>query len=182
MTERVKLGVGPEIEVDDLPEPPSWTLKNVLKIIGPSAIVLGISIGSGEWIIGPANVLPYGPWILWIATISIIFQGILGLEMTRYTQLTGEPIFSAFLRCPPGKTFWAIFVILVTIIAEMWPAWAFGAATAVATAYLGRLPGPQDASLLVIIGVILTIIAILILSVGGIIERALEIAEWIRDC
>jgi hypothetical protein len=46
--DKIRLGHGPEIEVDELPPPPPMRFSSVMRIIGPSAIVLGVAIGSGE--------------------------------------------------------------------------------------------------------------------------------------
>lgn len=55
--------------------------------------------------------------------------------------------------------------------------WAFGAATAIVSAYLGRLSGPSDADQVVIVGFILAMIVIVVLAFGGIVVKVLEIAE-----
>lgn len=44
----------------ELPRPPATRGLGVLGVIGPGAIILGLSIGSGEWLIGPAAFLKYG--------------------------------------------------------------------------------------------------------------------------
>lgn len=162
-----------------MPSPPSLKFSSVIRIIGPSAIVLGVSIGSGEWLIGPSNVILYGPYILWIATVSILLQTFLNLEMVRYTMYTGEPIFNGMLRLYPGPKFWGPLLIVLSILERAWPAWAFASATAVAAAVLGRIPGAADSQLVMITGVILALIIVGIVSIGGTVERALEIAQWI---
>jgi len=176
---KMKLGVGPEVEVEDLPEPPSMTFRNIMRIIGPSAIVLGVSIGSGEWLIGPSNVLLYGPAILWIATVSILLQTVLNLEMVRYTMYSGEPIFNGMLRLYPGRWFWGPLLVVLSILERAWPAWAFAAATAAVAAFIGKIPGAEESMLVLIAGIILTFIIISIVSYGGTIERTLEIAQWV---
>src|SRR5215208_3057912 len=57
------LGVGEPLPVVDLPEPeeafgvPHLGRKEVVRfVLGPRLIALGISIGSGEWLLGPLNV------------------------------------------------------------------------------------------------------------------------------
>jgi hypothetical protein len=176
---KVRLGYGPELEVDELPSPPPLKFSSVIRIIGPSAIVLGVAIGSGEWLIGPANVVLYGPYILWIATVSILLQTFLNVEMVRYTIYSGEPIFNGMLRLWPGPKFWGPLLFILSVLERAWPAWAFACATAVVAAFLGRIPGAQDAQLVMITGVILALVIVGIVSVGGIIERALEIAQWV---
>ena len=85
-------GCLPNWETGDLPEPLAFTLPNILKTIGPGAILLAGSIGGGEWIIGPLTTVRYGTGILWVATLGIFLQMIFNLEAIRYTLYTGEPI------------------------------------------------------------------------------------------
>ena len=37
-------------EVRDLPEPPAYNFRNLIKTIGPGAVLLASSIGGGEWL------------------------------------------------------------------------------------------------------------------------------------
>lgn len=173
------IGVGPPLEVTDLPSPPPLTWGNVLRIIGPSAIVLGVAIGSGEWLIGPSVTAQYGPGLLWIATVSIILQTVLNLEMVRYTMYTGEPIFVGMARLRPGSRFWGAVLVIISFLERAWPGWAFTAATAVAMLALGRLAGPQDSTLIIILGAVLMLVCVALVSIGGVIERTLEIVQWI---
>ncbi|MDK6028614.1 Nramp family divalent metal transporter [Ignisphaera sp. 4213-co] len=169
-----------ELEVvDNLPPPPPLTFKNVMRIIGPSAIVLGVAIGSGEWLIGPANAVLYGAGIMWIATVSILLQTLLNAEMVRYTKYTGEPIFNGMLRLWPGPRFWGPLLIVLSVLERAWPAWAFASATALAAAFLGRIPGAGDEITVMITGLLLALLIVAIVSFGGVIERALEIVQWI---
>ena len=168
-----------ELEVvDHLPPPPPLTFKNVTRIIGPSAIVLGVAIGSGEWLIGPANAVLYGAGIMWIATVSILLQTLLNAELVRYTKYTGEPIFNGMLRLWPGPRFWGPFLIVLSVLERAWPAWAFASATALAAAFLGRIPGAGDEVTVIITGLLLALLIVVIVSYGGVIERTLEIVQW----
>ena len=64
------LGVGrPPLAVDDLPTPEevfdlpkTGAKETVTKIMGPALIALGLSIGSGEWLLGPQAIGELG-WI-----------------------------------------------------------------------------------------------------------------------
>jgi hypothetical protein len=58
----------------DLPAPPPFSLKNALALVGPGAIALGVSIGSGEWLLGPAVTAKYGAALLWVASASILLR------------------------------------------------------------------------------------------------------------
>ena len=45
----------------DIPAPPKFNFRNAIAIVGPGAIALSMSIGSGEWLAGPAVAAQYGP-------------------------------------------------------------------------------------------------------------------------
>jgi Mn2+/Fe2+ NRAMP family transporter len=64
-------------------------------VIGPAAILLGTSIGSGEWLIGPAAVVRYGTALLGVVTVEILLQVVLNIERMPYTVSTGEPVLRA---------------------------------------------------------------------------------------
>ncbi|MGL4464083.1 MAG: Nramp family divalent metal transporter, partial [Planctomycetia bacterium] len=79
----------------ELPEAPPvrFRLGNML---GPGLIMAGAAIGGGEWLIGPALTAKYGGTLLWIATVSILFQAMFNLEVMRYAIFCGESIFVGF--------------------------------------------------------------------------------------
>src|SRR5918994_1877817 len=62
----------PSWDISDLPAPPPFGLRNVLKVIGPGAIMAATSIGGGEWLVGPAAAVKYGSAIFLIATVAIV--------------------------------------------------------------------------------------------------------------
>jgi Mn2+/Fe2+ NRAMP family transporter len=95
--------------------------------LGPGVIGLGIAIGSGEWLIGPAVVLKYGAALLWITSIAVFLQVILNQEMGRYTLCTGEPIFTGFMRTRPGPAFWGWTYGILSLCQYGWPGWALAA-------------------------------------------------------
>lgn len=150
----------------------------IAKIVGPSVIVLGMGIGAGEWLLAPAAAVRFGVSILWIATIAIIIQTLAFIEATRYTLYTGEPLTTGIMRLKPGPLFWGPLLLVLLVLSLGWPVWAFGAATAIVSAYLGRLSGPQDANLVIVVGFLLAMIVLAILAFGGVVVRVLEKAEW----
>jgi Mn2+/Fe2+ NRAMP family transporter len=85
----IDAGLLPRWGTAELPAPPSFTARNVLRTIGPGVIGLGVAIGSGEWLLAPSIIVRHGPGLLWITTISVLLQVLLNLEMTRYTLYTG---------------------------------------------------------------------------------------------
>jgi Mn2+/Fe2+ NRAMP family transporter len=136
-----------------------------------------MGIGAGEWLLAPVAAVKYGASILWIATIAIIIQTLAFIEAVRYTMYTGEPLTTGIMRLKPGPLFWGPLLLLMLVLSLGWPVWAFGAATAIVSACLGRLSGPGDADMVVAVGFILAMIVIVVLAFGGIVVRVLEIAE-----
>ena len=100
----------------DLPHAPTYNPVNLVRVIGPGAILLGLSLGAGDWLLGPAVAAAYGPSLLWVCTLSILFQGVLNTEMARYTLATGEPVFTGFMRQRPGPRAWAVIAMMGTCV------------------------------------------------------------------
>src|SRR5262247_34938 len=67
--------------VAELPAPPVAQGFRLLRVIGPGAIILGASIGSGEWLIGPAAFVKYGMSLLWVTTVAVVLQTIFNTEL-----------------------------------------------------------------------------------------------------
>lgn len=162
----------------DLPAPPPFSLKNALGLVGPGAIALGVSIGSGEWLLGPAVTAKYGAALLWVASASILLQVILNQEMLRYTVATGEPIFTGFMRTKPGAAFWGPLYSILLFLQIGWPGWALSGATAIAAAFKGSLTTAADQHTILIWGYVMFIACLLIIALGKKVEKTLEYAEW----
>ena len=54
--------------------------------------MVGVSIGAGEWLFGPAVTAQYGGTLLWLGGLSILMQLFYNLEVMRYTLYCGEPV------------------------------------------------------------------------------------------
>jgi hypothetical protein len=167
----------------ELPAPPFTGGLKILGIIGPGAIILGASIGSGEWLLGPAAFVKYGLSLLWVTIVAITLQTIFNTELVRYTLYTGEPIITGFMRTKPRATFWAWFYAILSFLQFGWPAWAGSAAGAIFFLFWGRMADSADradSNTVYAIGVVsfLICVAILVFS-GKRIERTLEILNWI---
>jgi hypothetical protein len=169
-------GLLPVWGVQALPAPPPFTLRSALKTIGPGVIGLGIAIGSGEWLIGPAVILKYGAALLWITTVSVFLQVILNQEMARYTLYTGEPILTGFMRTRPGPAFWGWTYGVFGFCQYGWPGWALASATASAALLLGRMPGTDDAGTVIALGYATFGLCFLIATLGKRVERTIEYA------
>jgi hypothetical protein len=171
-------GALPAWTVADLPPPPAFSARNVLRVVGPGAIMAAASIGGGEWLVGPAAAVKYSSSIFLIATAAIVLQVTFNLEAIRYTLYTGEPIYGGFMRLRPGPTFWATFYTFAGFFQLGWPALAGSAAATLFGAWMGRMPGAPDAPLQIAIATGLLAAVVLILSFGGTIERMLEYFAW----
>jgi hypothetical protein len=164
----------PPWEKDALPPPPPpfewrrWTM-----LIGPGLVMVGANIGGGEWLFGPLVTAQYGGKILWIATLSILFQVAYNLSVMRYTLYSGETIFVAFFRTWPGPRFWVPFYLLFEL-GSIWPYLSANAAVPLASIILGRLPAAADGEFVrkLSYGVFLT--AFVPLIFGGKVYNALE--------
>ncbi len=163
---------------DDLPEPLPFNARNLFKTIGPGAILLATSIGGGEWLVGPATSVQYGVGLFWIATVAILLQLVFNLEAIRYTLYTGEPIYSGFMRLKPRSGFWATVYVILTAMQLGIPAVAAACAAPLFAAFAGRMPGAPDAGTLVWVTYGVIAVTVLILSLGGTIERTLEYVSW----
>jgi hypothetical protein len=164
----------------DLPEPPMPRGLGWIGVCGPGVIVLGVSIGSGEFLLGPAMFVKHGLTLLWVTLVAVFFQTVFNTELMRYTVATGEPVVTGFMRTKPGKTFWSWFYALLFFLQIGWPAWAATAAGAIFFVFLGHLPVmPQDELARYLIGVGTFLGCVLILLLGKRIARTLEVLNWV---
>jgi hypothetical protein len=164
----------------DLPEPPMPRGLQWIGVCGPGVIVLGVSIGSGEFLLGPATFVRHGLSLLWVTLVAVFFQTIFNTEIMRYTVATGEPVVTGFMRTKPGRTFWAWFYAILYFLQVGWPAWAATAAAAIFFLFFGRLAEPgTEGQVLYGIGIGTFIVCIVVLAMGKRIARTLEILNWI---
>jgi hypothetical protein len=176
----IPAGVLPPFTVGDLPPPPPGGWRRWLSVVGPGVLLAGASIGSGEWLTGPSVTAQYGATLLWLATLSIIGQVFVNLEMLRYTLYCGEPIIVGYFRSRPGPRLWTICYALLDF-AAIWPFNVAGAAVALAAAVLGHLPGSasvgstslSEIGLVTILQCVLFLGAFVPLIFGGTIYRML---------
>lgn len=177
---RINAGALPAWSTADLPAPPPFTPRNVVRLIGPGAILLATAIGGGEWLVGPAAGVKYGAAIMGVATIAIALQLVFNLEAIRYTLYTGEPIYTGFLRLAPGRIWWAIVYGTLNVSQLGWPALALTCGATLFSMAAGRLPGtdPGDLAIVQWLGVAVIVSVALLLLFGGTIERMLEYASW----
>jgi hypothetical protein len=121
----------PDLGLADLPTPEEvfkvsriGPRQLVMFVVGPSLIALGISIGSGEWLLGPQAVGQYGfVGVGWVIVVSAVLQTFYNVECARYVVATGEVPVVGWGRVPPGKLLWiplSVFVVIFAFIAGGW--------------------------------------------------------------
>jgi hypothetical protein len=169
----------PPWSLSTLPDPPRPSGFGWLQAVGPGVIVLGVSIGGGEFLLGPAAFVRHGLSLLWVVGIAVFLQTVFNTELMRYTLATGEPVFTGFMRTRPSSTLWAWFYAILYFLQVGWPASAGTAAGAIFYLAMRRLPGPDDAGTIYAIGIGAFLLCVAILTVGRRIERTLEVLNWI---
>ena len=110
----------PPLRWRDLPQPVSWK-----HMIGPSIMLAGLSLGSGEFIIWPHIVYKSGFVFFWACLLGVLTQFFLNMEIERWTLATGESATTGFCRL---SRHWAWVMLLFNVIPWAWPGWATGAA------------------------------------------------------
>jgi hypothetical protein len=171
-------GLAPWVPAE-LPPPPVPRGLGWAGVVGPGIIVLGLSIGSGEFLLGPAAFVKHGLTLLWVTTVAVVLQTVFNTEVMRYTLATGEPAFTGFMRTRPSSSFWAWFYSILYFLQSGWPAWAGNAAGAIFFLLAQRLAGPADRGAVYMIGVGTFLATVAVLLVGRRIERTLEILNWV---
>jgi hypothetical protein len=165
--------------IAELPRAPRPQGLGWFSALGPGVIALGVSIGSGEFLLGPAAFVKYGLALLWVVGVAALLQTLLNVELMRYTLATGEPVVTGFMRTPPHSSFWAWFYASLYFLQMGWPGWAGAAAGAVFFLFAKRLPIAAESGIVYATGVGLFLLCALILTFGRRIERTLEYLNWI---
>src|SRR3990167_6521526 len=109
------------LKINKLPSPP----RSILQLLGPSFVLIGLGLGTGELILWPYLVANWGLGIIWGAALGITLQFFLNMEIERYALVNGESIFVGFARLFKKLPYW---FIASTLIAWSWPGFAAGAA------------------------------------------------------
>ncbi len=114
------------MQLPKLPTKPLPKAVPLRKLIGPSFILLGLGLGSGEVILWPYLASNYGMGIMWGAIIGITLQFIINMEIERYALARGESVFVGLKRKLTGIPWW---FILSTFLPWIWPGIAAASAT-----------------------------------------------------
>ncbi|MDX1947145.1 MAG: Nramp family divalent metal transporter [Pirellulaceae bacterium] len=113
-------GTLPPLRERDLPPPIS-----LRHMIGPSIILAGLALGSGEFVLWPYITFQSRFVFFWACLLAVLMQYFLNLEIMRWTLATGETAMTGIIRV--WRPLAGIFLLL-NIIPWMIPAWATGAA------------------------------------------------------
>ena len=148
-----------------LPYKPMPKALPLRKLVGPSFILLGLGLGSGEVILWPFLASNYGMGIIWGAMLGITLQFFMNMEIERYALARGESVFVGLKRKVKAIPWW---FLLSTFLPWIWPGIAAASATLLVSLF-GWSPDSQK-----YVAIILLIIMGLILSLGPILYKTVE--------
>lgn len=110
----------PPLRYRDMPAAIPWT-----RMVGPSLILAGLALGSGEYVFWPHIVYKSGFVFFWACLLGVVTQYFLNMEIERWTLVTGETAITGFCRLSRQ---WAWVMLVMNIIPWAWPGWSTGAA------------------------------------------------------
>ena len=147
----------------DLPVKPLPDAPPLKKFLGPSFIILGLGLGSGEIILWPYLSSQYGMGLIWGAVLGLTLQFFMNMEISRYALARGESVFVGFAR----KLWWLpLWFLVSTFVPWMWPG-----IVAASAALFGYVIGVKDTQYIAIA----FLVAIgLILSLGPVLYKTVE--------
>ncbi len=109
----------PPLRYREMPAPIPWT-----RMVGPSIILAGLALGSGEFILWPLIVYKSGFVFFWAALLGIVTQFVINMEIERWTLVTGESTITGFCRL---SWHWSYVFLVMNIVPWAFPGWATGA-------------------------------------------------------
>ncbi len=156
----------PPAPFKDMPDP-----LPLRKILGPSVILAGLGVGSGEYIIWPYITTQVGPSLLWAAVLGVTVQFFLNMEIERYTLATGETAVSGFVRYWKP---WGLIFCAFVLVPNIFPGWATSG-----VAIFGYLVGYGEGAVPYIAILVLISLAIA-LTTSPVVYQTLERAEFFK--
>ena len=144
------------------------------KLIGPSFIILGLGLGSGEVILWPYLSSNYGLGIIWGMVAGITMQFFINMEVERWALINGESVFVGFARMLKWLPAW---FILSTFLGFGWPGIGLAGAT-----LLSEVFGLQETTIAGLggtnmVGIIVFLAIGGILSIGKVLYQTVETLE-----
>lgn len=128
----------PPLRYRDLPEAPHWR-----KLVGPSIILAGLALGSGEFVFWPYVTYKSGFVFFWACMLGVLTQFFMNLEIERWTLATGESAITGFCRL---SRHWAWVMLIMNVVPWVWPGWATGASMLLSWTMFGADIKPLEAS------------------------------------
>lgn len=110
----------PPLSYRDLPDPPPFW-----RMLGPSIILAGLALGSGEFVLWPYITFQSKFVFFWGCLLGATTQYFLNMEISRWSLATGETAIAGFVRL---NRHMAWLFLLLNVIPWAIPAWAKGAA------------------------------------------------------
>jgi hypothetical protein len=152
------------VEERELPQAPP-----LRRIVGPSVILVGVGIASGEYILFPYIASQVGLVFLWAAFVGLLTQFFINMEIERYTLATGETAVTGFQRLwkPLG-----LLMVACAIVPNIWPAWATSAATITTFLFGGGNANAIAIGAMVLIGIAL--------SASPVVYQTIEKFEFVK--
>ncbi len=163
----------PALRYRDLPQAIPWKM-----MMGPSIMLAGLALGSGEFILWPYITYKSGFIFFWACMLGVLTQFFLNMEIERWTLVTGESAITGFCRL---SKHWAWVMLLLNILPWAWPGWATGAATILSWIVYGPVEtataegivtyGSHNASYFAIAGLVLVGV---VLTAGPVVYNTVE--------
>ncbi len=91
------------------------------QLVGPGAVLVGLSVGAGELIIWPRMTAQFGATMTWAALLGVFLQLWINMEIGRYTIATGESVYTGYARV--SRVFAWVFLTL-NVVGWIVPGWA----------------------------------------------------------
>ena len=91
--EMIPPGDLPPLRERDLPPPVP-----LRQMIGPSIILAGLALGSGEFVLWPYITFKSQFVFFWACLLAVVMQYFLNLEIMRWTLATGESAMTGIIR------------------------------------------------------------------------------------
>lgn len=141
------------------------------KIIGPSFILLGLGLGSGEVILWPYLASNYGLGMIWGMVVGITMQFFINMEVERYALINGESVFVGFKRLFRYLPYW---FALSTFIGFGWPGIGLASASLISKIFNYDNPDYLAVALFIAIGAAL--------SLGKVLYKTVERIQTVLIC
>lgn len=143
-------------------------------MIGPSIILAGLSLGSGEFVIWPFITYQSKFVFFWACLVGVCMQYVINMEITRWTLATGETAVTGFLRLSRRC---AGLLLFMNFVPWILPGWARSGAKLVGWMCFGQQTEQGTEQLLAIAGMVLCGAA---LTLGPVVYSTVERAQtWL---